>query len=266
MCLILLSFRAHRHFPLVVAANRDEHYSRPAAPAGFWDDHPEIYGGRDLEKGGTWMGIHCNGRFAAITNYRAGQPGPAAPRSRGALVSEFLTGNEVAADYFQEVAAVAAEYNPFSLIAGDMNQLGFYSNRSEAMTPIAPGVHGLSNHLLDTPWPKVEKGITAVSETRPLDDPDVISATLFGLLNDRTPAHDPLLPDTGITRQRERELSPPFIVGEHYGTRTSTVLLVNTHGDVFVHEKRYGPNGVVLGEDARAFRLQSASPTALPTA
>lgn len=264
MCLILLSFRAHRHFPLVVAANRDEHYSRPAAPAGFWDEHPEVYGGRDLEKGGTWMGIHCNGRFAAITNYRAGQPGPAAPRSRGELVSGFLTGNRAATEYFRGVAAAAAEFNPFSVIAGDLNALSFYSNQGGAITSITPGVHGLSNHLLDTPWPKVEKGIATVSETRPMDDPDAISTVLFGLLGDRTTVQDPLLPDTGITRQRERELSPPFIAGEHYGTRTSTVLLVNTHGDVFVHEKRYGPQGVALGEDARAFRLQAAGLTATP--
>lgn len=265
MCLILISFRAHRHFPLVVAANRDEHYNRPAAPAGFWDDQPEIYGGRDLEKGGTWMGIHCNGRFAAITNYRAGQPGAAAPRSRGELVSNYLTGDEAAGDFFRTASTTSNEYNPFSMIAGDLTALSFYSNRGNGISAIAPGVHGLSNHLLDTPWPKVRAGITAVETTRPLDDPDAINATLFALLADRTSVQDQLLPDTGITRQRERELSPPFITGEHYGTRTSTVLLVNGYGDVFVHEKRYGPQGVKLGEEARAFRLQSAMPTATPT-
>lgn len=257
MCLILLGFRAHRHFPLVVAANRDEHYSRPAAPATFWDDHPAIYAGRDLEKGGTWMGINTNGRFAAITNYREGQPGAAAPRSRGELVSGFLAGDAAAPDYFSAIAG--ADYNPFSMIAGDLDALGFHSNRGNGFLPVAPGVHGLSNHLLDTPWPKVQAGMTAVAATREFDDPDAVSATLFALLADRASAPDPQLPATGITPQRERELSPPFISGEHYGTRSSTVLLVHAGGDVFVHEKRYGPRGQPLGETARAFRLERAA-------
>lgn len=258
MCLILFGFRAHRHFPLVVAANRDEHYSRPAAPAGFWADHPDVYGGRDLEKGGTWMGINTNGRFAAITNYREGQAGPAAPRSRGELVSGFLTGEETAPDFFSKAAQSANDYNPFSMIAGDLDALSFYSNRSKGITPVAPGMHGLSNHLLDTQWPKVVAGIIAVAATRDLDDPDAVSATLFGLLAERKSAQDLELPDTGISRQRERELSPPFISGEHYGTRTSTVLLVHASGDVFVHEKRFGPHGALLGAEARAFRLDRA--------
>ncbi len=258
MCLILFGFRVHRHFTLVVAANRDEHYSRPAAAAGFWNDHPDVYGGRDLEKGGTWMGINTNGRFAAITNYREGQPGPAALRSRGELVSGFLTSTETAPDFFNQAAQSANDYNPFSMIAGDPGRLSFYSNRGSGVAPVAPGMHGLSNHLLDTPWPKVVTGTAVVAATRDLDDPDVISATLFGLLGERTSAQDAQLPDTGISRQRERELSPPFISGELYGTRTSTVLLVHASGDVFVHEKRFGAHGAPLGEDARAFRLERA--------
>lgn len=258
MCLILFSFRAHRHFTLVVAANRDEHYSRPAAPAAFWDDHPDVYAGRDLEKGGTWMGISTKGRFAAITNYREGRPGPAAPRSRGELVSSFLIGDAAAPDFFRRAAQSANDFNPFSMIAGDLDALSFYSNRGNAIAVVPAGVHGLSNHLLDTPWPKVVAGTAAVAATRDLDDPDVISATLFALLAERSGAQDAQLPDTGIGLQRERELSPPFISGEHYGTRSSTVLLVHASGDVFVHEKRFGPHGAPLGAEARAFRLDRA--------
>ncbi len=202
MCLILLSFRAHRHFPLVVAANRDEHYSRPAAPAGFWDDHPEVYGGRDLEKGGTWMGIHCNGRFAAITNYRAGQPGPAAPRSRGELVSGFLTGNRVATDYFREVAAVAAEFNPFSVIAGDLNALSFYSNRRRARLHRSRRACTASAIICSIPpGPRSKKASPPSAKRVRLDDPDAISTMLFGLLGDRTTC-------TGSAAARYRHHAP----------------------------------------------------------
>lgn len=257
MCLILFSFRAHRHFPLVVAANRDEHFSRPAAAAAFWDDHPAVYAGRDLEQGGTWMGISTEGRFAAVTNYRQGRPGAAAPRSRGALVGNFLTGKTPAPSYMAGIDG--GQYNPYSLIAGDPDGLFFQSNRGSGVTPVLPGIHGLSNHLLDTPWPKVTAGKAVLAATRDSDDPDAIGRALFALLSERTPARDPQLPDTGIDRQRERELSPPFIVGNHYGTRTSTLLLVHVSGEVFVHEKRYGPDGVPSGEDARAFRLERAA-------
>ncbi len=258
MCLILFSFRAHRHFPLVVAANRDEHHDRPAAPAAFWDDQPDIYGGRDLEKGGTWMGLHADGRFAAITNYREGKPGAAAPRSRGELVSGFLAGNDDAGVFFRKMAVNNALYNPYSMIAGDLRGLQFFSNRIDELHTITPGVHGLSNHLLNTPWTKVTAGRQILSNTVEFDDPDAIGSAMFAMLANDRPAPEAELPDTGITRQREKELSPPFIRGELYGTRTSTVVLVNDAGDVFFHEKRFGPNGTPAGENARAFRLQKA--------
>ncbi len=259
MCLILFSFRAHRHFPLVVAANRDEHYSRPAAPAAFWDDHPEVYGGRDLEKGGTWMGLGSNGRFAAITNYREGKAAPPAPRSRGELVSGFLTGSTAAETYFRAIAANDHEYNPYSMIAGDPDALFWHSNRHGQAATIAPGVHGLSNHLLDTPWPKVTAGKAVLAGTADFDDPDAIAAAMFSLLASDAPAAESELPDTGIPRQRERELSPPFIRGEGYGTRSSAVFMISASGEVFFHEKRFAPGGLPAGEDARAFRLQRST-------
>ena len=205
------------------------------------------------------MALHGDGRFAAITNYREGVPGPAAPRSRGELVSGFLAGTSTAEDFFRQAASRNNEYNPYSMIAGDLESLHFHSNRIAQPQTIAPGVHGLSNHLLNTPWPKVTTGTAALSSTTEFDDPDAISSVMFPLLLSDQPAPDLQLPDTGITRQREKELSPPFIRGEHYGTRTSTVVLVNATGDVFFHEKRFGPGGVPASEDARAFRIQRAA-------
>jgi len=259
MCLILFSCGAHRFFPLVVAANRDEHHARPAAAAAFWPDHPHIYAGRDLEKGGSWMGISTRGRFCAITNFREGRPGPAAPRSRGDIVSGFLAGEMSAASYLEALAADAGDYNPFSVLAGDLSGLHAWSNRSDAAPRrIADGVHGLSNHLLDTPWPKVSAGVAALSSTLDEQDADSIAGTMFSYLAGRDVVPDAALPETGIGLQRERELSPPFITGAHYGTRTSTLLLVGRDGTVFFHEKRYGPEGVQTGEDLRAFRIESA--------
>ena len=259
MCLILLAFRAHECYPLIVAANRDEHHHRPAAAAAFWDDHPQLYGGRDLEKGGTWMGITRTGRFAAITNYRDGQPAPAAPRSRGALVSGFLTGARAAQDFAGAIAPAQDQYGGFGLLAGNLEALVFCSNRGASATTVAPGIHGLSNHLLDTPWPKIRRGTAALHAALAGADEATLAAALFDVLGDRTAADDIHLPDTGIPRQRERELSAAFICGEHYGTRTSTVMLVHASGDVLFHEKRYGPNGLALDENATRFSLAAGA-------
>lgn len=220
MCLIALAWQAHPDFPLIVAANRDEFYQRPAAPARFWEDAPAVLAGRDLAAGGTWMGVTRQGRFAALTNYR--EPGaPAGARSRGLLVSAFLAGRESPADYAARVAGEGGEYSGFSLLLGTPDSLVAVSNRGLVPTALAPGVHGLSNHLLDTPWPKVEKakaGLTAALQASAPDD------TLFHLLADAEPAPEPALPDTGVGRDMERLLSPLFIRSPNYGTRVSTVL------------------------------------------
>lgn len=255
MCLILFAFKAHAHYPLIVAANRDEHYRRPAAAAAFWDDHPQIYGGRDLEKGGTWMGITRSGRFAAVTNFREGQPAPVAPRSRGELVSEFLTGIHGAQDFVSEIAPAKNQYGGFGLLVGNPQSLVFYSNRGRSADAVSPGIHGLSNHLLDTPWPKIRRGTATMTAALAGTREDTLVADLFRLLADRTPADDDDLPDTGIDRQRERDLSSAFICGEHYGTRTSTVMLVHASGRVVFHEKRYGQSGQALDENAARFLL-----------
>src|SRR5688500_9517364 len=162
MCLILLAADSHEGYPLIVAANRDEAYGRPSAPAAFWADEPGICAGRDLDFGGTWLGVSRSGRFAAITNYRQGIPRPPGKRSRGALTRGFLAGQDAPEAYLAAVERDADFYNGFSLIVGVPGSLWFYSNRGARPSRIEPGVHGLSNHLLDEPWPKVRRGIAKI--------------------------------------------------------------------------------------------------------
>lgn len=257
MCMILFAFHAHPQYPLVIAANRDEAYARMAAPAAFWGDHPHIHAGRDLEKGGTWLGITRDGRIAAVTNYRAGYTPRDALRSRGELVSRFLIGSDSAAGYLAQVATRGDEYNGFSLIAGDLDALYFLSNRGDGVERIPRGVHGLSNHLLDTPWPKVERGKRAMHNLLQAGEHALVSG-LFDFLADRTPAHDQALPDTGVGLQRERELSPAFISGERYGTRASTLVLVRGDGEVLFHERSFGAAGRALGEVSSRFHMEQA--------
>ncbi len=229
MCLILLAYRAHPGYKLVVAANRDEFYDRPTAPLAFWDDAPEVLAGRDLKAGGTWLGITRNGRFAALTNYRdPARASPDAP-SRGRLVGTCLRAVESARAALERLVAQAGAYNGFNLLLGDGEGLFYYSNLTGEYRALEPGLYGLSNHLLDTPWPKLRRGLAALR--RALDQrPDPNPDDLLPLLTDRTPASDNELPNTGVSLEWERWLSPIFIEAPGYGTRSSTVLLVNDAG------------------------------------
>jgi uncharacterized protein with NRDE domain len=261
MCIILVAHHAHREYPLVIAANRDEAYSRPAAPAAFWPDQPQIFAGRDLELAGTWLALNRNGRVAAVTNFREGSKIARAPRSRGALVSDYLTGAEPPAAYLERVKREASEYGGFILLAGDLDALYWYSNRGPEPQRIAPGVHGLSNHLLNTPWPKIRRSRQVVQAL--LHAPEAeLAASLFALLADRSPAPDDELPDTGVGLERERALSPVFIAGEHYGTRAATVVLVHRDGEVLFAEKSFGPSGAPLGDVEERFRIERVGASA----
>ena len=258
MCLILFAAGAHPQFPLIVAANRDESYARPASPAGFWKDSPSVYGGRDRAHGGTWLGLSRSGRFAAITNYRQGQRGADAPHSRGEITRDFLTGSGDTLEYLRQVEARDGGFHGYSLIAGTAAQLYFHSNRSSGIDPIPPGVHGLSNRLLDEPWPKVERGVSVLTSLLAAGEQTIVQ-TLFDLLGDRTPAPDPLLPSTGIALERERALSASFIAAEAYGTRASTVVLVTGAGEVLYCERLFGPHGAPLGGNEQRFTLEPAA-------
>ncbi|OGA02709.1 MAG: hypothetical protein A2W68_13880 [Betaproteobacteria bacterium RIFCSPLOWO2_02_64_14] len=268
MCLILFAHKAHRDYPLIMAANRDEAYARPSAPAAFWDELPHICAGRDLGKGGTWLGITRAGRIAAVTNYRDPTAARDAPLSRGALVKDFLAAQAASRHYLSEVGARGDQYNGFILIAGDLERLDWLSNRGPGVERIAPGVHGLSNHLLDTPWPKIQRARQTMESLLSVGGTGLV-AGLFEVLADRTQAPDHELPDTGVGVQRERELSSIFVSGGRYGTRASTLILVHQDGSVLFVERSYGPLGVRLGEVAYRFDLQSITdpgPAVRPTA
>jgi uncharacterized protein with NRDE domain len=258
MCLMLFAWRAHADYPLVFAGNRDEAYERPSTPAAFWDDEPGILGGRDLEKGGSWLALSRSGRFATVTNYRAGPAYRDAPRSRGELVANFLRTAIEPRPYLEQVHAEGSHYRAFSLIVGDMAQLYFCSNRNDGIEEIAPGIHGLSNHLLDTPWPKVRQGRNRVRALLGRTEDNLV-AGLFEILADRTMAPDADLPDTGVGLPRERELSACFIANGRYGTRASTVLLVGANREVLFIEHSYGPHGAPLGSVKHRFRLDAGS-------
>lgn len=226
MCTLLLALLAHPRYPLVLAANRDEYYQRPTAAAAFWDDAPQLFAGRDLVHGGTWLGITGSGRLAALTNYR--EPADLARHgpSRGRLVSGFLKGEGSAEEYVACVRNSAAPFGGYNLLMGEKDALCCYSSKTDRLVPITPGIHGLSNHLLDTPWPKVARGRDALA--RLLAAGRFSHRDLFAILADRTRPADEQLPDTGVGIEMERLLSPVFIESERYGTRCSSVLMVDS--------------------------------------
>ena len=254
MCLILFALDAHPRWRLVVAANRDEFFARPTAPAGWWDDAPDVLAGRDLRDGGTWMGITRAGRFAAVTNYREPDRYTVGAPSRGRLVADYLLGGSAAEDYAGDLLSRAQAFNGFNLLVGDADGVVWLSNRSEEMRRLEAGVYGLSNHLLDTPWPKVVRGKEDLR--RALGGPeDALEAALFASLALRDPAPDAQLPSTGIEMQRERALSAAFIVSPEYGTRASTVLLVSHDGDVRFTERTTIPAEDRWTEVRHEFRI-----------
>lgn len=244
MCLIVVSFGQHADYPLVLAANRDEFYSRPTAPLAWWGDKPDILAGRDLAAGGTWMGVNRQGRFAAVTNFREPGQEQKNKKSRGLLVQNFLESNETAA-FTENLISTGEEYNGFNLLFGDAKALWYFSNRSgKTAVALPPGLYGLSNHLLDTPWPKVRKAKAAVAAAQPAD-----SAALFALLADRTPAKSEEVQKTGLPPETEKALSPLFIQiertgmrpegGDGYGTRVSSLMHFNAGGSVRFAERTF---------------------------
>ena len=256
MCLILIAHRADPRYRLVVAANRDEFFRRPTAPAGYWSDAPHVLGGRDLEQGGTWLGVATDGRWAAVTNFRDGKPPAPGARSRGGLVAGYLTGSTRAQAYVASMEHGVHEYHGFNLLAGDDAGVHYLSNKADGPLMLVPGVYGLSNHLLDSSWPKVERGKLALREALAATaKPDRLIETLLGALADRNIAGDSVLPSTGISRDWEKLLSAAFIGAPGYGTRASTVLLMDHDGEVHFRERSFGEGGELIEDRRYRFAL-----------
>lgn len=235
MCLIVFAWQLVPDCPLILAANRDEFFIRPTQPAGWWEDHPHVYAGRDLQAGGTWLGVDRQGRFAALTNIRNGRVAQRGTRSRGELVADFLRDGIDPRDYLLRVRERAEDYNGFNLIFGDAQSLYWISNEEGAsFRTLEPGIYGLSNGSLDTPWPKVVRAKAQFASLLCQDAPD---DAYFDMLTDTTPASDSRLPDTGVSLERERLLSPICIESPDYGTRASTLLRVHRNGSTQLNER-----------------------------
>lgn len=243
MCLIVFAWRPGHAQPLVVAANRDEFYARPTQPLAQWAEAPQVYAGRDLEAGGTWLGIGADGRFAALTNIREPHK-PASRRSRGELVEFFLSGSQTLGDYFKDVGQRSLDYAGFNLLLGTRDELWHFNSHETAPVPLSAGVYGLSNAGLDSPWPKLIKAKAELHQV--LSDPQPYA--LLKLLENRDTAQVSELPDTGVGLATEHLLSSVFIASATYGTRASTALIVKADGSRVMVERSFGPGGGRLGE------------------
>jgi len=283
MCLIAVAWRMHPRWRLAVIANRDEFHGRPAADAGADPEHADVFGGRDLTQGGSWLLASTRGRFAAVTNVRAGTNAEVAPRSRGHLVRDFATGDASAESYAMALAPNAAQFGRFNLLCWDGDVLQFASNHPRfEQRAVPPGVHAMSNGAFDAPWPKsghatralaswldadankLPKGDVPAVDMPAVDMPavdmqEVMLAPLFDALGDMTPAPDARLPDTGVGLELERMLSPPFVRGARYGTRCSTVVLIDETHIVFA-ERRFGPDALPIGNTFAQLALQPFRP------
>jgi uncharacterized protein with NRDE domain len=223
---------------LILAANRDEYYDRPTAPAAFWEEAPGLLAGRDTRAGGTWLGITTKGRLAAVTNYRDPLSNRTNVPSRGKLASRFLLGRELAVDYLDRLKEKPDDYNGFNLVIGELHKLFWYSNRGGGYRILAPGIYGISNHLLDTPWPKVTRGKEAFQRLIS-GGKCLYPEAVFDMLSDRSIPDDKTLPDTGVGLEWERILSPLFITSPNYGTRSSTILFIDQENLVTFVERTF---------------------------
>lgn len=242
MCLILFAYKTHPIYKLIVASNRDEFYDRPTASLQFWEDYPYILAGRDLLRKGTWMGVTKSGRFAALTNVRNPSEHTEGKLSRGNLVADFLISSESPIEYMMSVSRNKNQFPGFNLLAGDLNDLFYYSNYESKIKKLEPGIYGVSNHLLDTAWPKVKFGKSELENIIEGQGSELVQH-LLTLLQNSEQAPDHLLPKTGVSLEWERLLSPLFIKSEKYGSRSSSVIL-QSDNEIQFTEQVYSKKGI----------------------
>ena len=235
MCLIVFANNFHPKYKLLFAANRDEFYNRPSEQAEFWTEYPDLLAGKDLQAGGTWMGISKQGKFAAITNFRDLKNHRNDAPSRGNLTLDFLVNDISPEEYYNKLKSTLTNYNGFNLIFGSIDELFYFSNQKDGLQKLKSGVHGISNALLDTPWPKVEKSKRHLQSL--IQQEDINAWEVIAILKDTSIAKDEELPDTGVGLDLERMLSPVFIKSEKYGTRCSSVVMVDKDNNVKFVEK-----------------------------
>lgn len=243
MCLIALAYGVHDQYPLITIANRDEFHRRPTSHLSVWVDKPNIIAGRDLEQGGTWMGVSKNGRWSAVTNFREVEKLPQEIEflSRGNLPTDFLDGGWTSLEYLSGLASAKQSYRGFNLLVYDGETLAYFSNRNEDIKVLAPGVYTLSNHLLDTAWPKTEKVRHALQELIAQDA--VTPENLSVIFSNKESVTEEELPDTGVGPELERFLAPCFILGEDYGTRNTTSIMFHQQGSIEITEESWLPSG-----------------------
>ncbi|MFZ7128564.1 MAG: NRDE family protein [Desulfobacterales bacterium] len=269
MCLLLIAYRTHPDISLVLAANRDEFYDRPTFPMARWPDAPHVIAGRDGREGGTWLGVTESGRVAALTNLRDPSRLSEDARSRGELPADFLRGRDSAMTYLQRIRRNRGRYNGFNLVVGDGESLLYYSNRQDAIVPVAPGIHGLSNHLLNSPWPKVLAVKAAAARLLNAGGAEDVGRW-FDMLSDSSRPPDLSLPDTGVGLEWERILSAIFIRSDGYGTRSTSLVFFTSTGGIRFLEKTHRIQGVsdggmaefVLEGDGLRSTPRYAAPTA----
>lgn len=252
MCLVVFAWRAHPEYDLIVAANRDEYHARPAEAAHWWPDAPAVLAGRDLQAGGTWLAVGRSGRFATVTNYREQQPVRPGRRSRGEIATGFVAGTDRAIDFVSSLDG--GGYAGMSVIAADRDSICYASNRGDAPRSLEPGVYGLSNASLDTPWSKLLRARERLGTL--LREDKVNPTELRRLLDDRTPAPAAEVQGGELPFELARALTAPFIVSAAYGTRCSTVVLRTTAGDVRFLERRFSPAGDATGDSSFGYRCE----------
>jgi uncharacterized protein with NRDE domain len=240
MCLIVFANNVLEDYKLIFAANRDEFYNRPSEQAEFWKEYPDLLAGKDLQAGGTWMGITKQGRFAAITNFRDLKNHRNDAPSRGNLTLDFLVNDIHPEDYYNSLKSELENFNGFNLILGTVDELYYFSNKTENLNKLEPGIYGISNALLDTSWPKVDKSKRQLQHL--IEQKNIHPWEILNLLDDTSLARDEDLPDTGVGIELERILSPIFIKSENYGTRSSTIFTVDNHNNARFVEKTYFAN------------------------